>query len=136
MEIRKVTEANEKIDEFIGESFVIYANKNGIDLKYEEFCFVAEEEGQILGVITGKAYYNEVNIGDLIVDENHRGKDIGTKLVRHVEDSYKNKGFTKATLTTFGFQAPNFYPKLGYQLEFVREDPDPKLSKYFFSKPI
>ena len=40
------------------------------------------------------------------------------------------------TLTTFGFQAPEFYKKLGYKLEFVRKDKDPKLSKYFYLKKI
>ena len=28
------------------------------------------------------------------------------------------------------------YKKLEYSLEFVREDKDPKLSKYFYSKAI
>ena len=51
-----------------------------------------------------------------------------------VEEEYKNKGFDKITLTTFGFQAPDFYKKLGYSLEFVREDKNPKLSKYFYCK--
>ena len=29
-----------------------------------------------------------------------------------------------------------FYKKLGYELEFIRKDPDPKLCKYFYSKPM
>ena len=53
-----------------------------------------------------------------------------------VENAYKDKGYEKITLTTFGFQAPEFYKKLGYEVEFVREDKNPKLSKYFFAKSI
>ena len=53
-----------------------------------------------------------------------------------VEDAFKGKGYEKIALTTFGFQAPEFYKKLGYELEFVREDKDPKLSKYFYLKKI
>ena len=48
----------------------------------------------------------------------------------------QGKGYEKIALTTFGFQAPEFYKKLGYELEFVREDKDPKLSKYFYIKRI
>ena len=46
----------------------------------------AEDEGEIIGVITGRAYYNEVHIGDLIVGKNCRKSGVGSKLVRAVED--------------------------------------------------
>ncbi len=52
------------------------------------------------------------------------------------EDVFKEKGYEKIALTTFGFQALEFYKKLGYELEFVREDKDPKLSKFFYLKKI
>ena len=107
------------------------------DLNFEEYCFVAKNAaGEIIGAITGRAYYNEVHIGDLIIDKNYRRKNIGSKLVRAVEEAYKGKGYRKITLTTFGFQAPDFYKKLGYSLEFVRKDEDPKLCKYFYCKMI
>ena len=137
MKIIKKNETEDRIDEFINEAFTDYAVTNEVALNFEEYWFVAEDDsGEIIGVITGDAYYNEVHIGDLIIDKRFRGQDIGTKLVRAVEEEYKNKGFAKITLTTFGFQAPEFYKKLGYSLEFVREDKDPKLSKYFYCKVL
>ncbi|MBO4680105.1 MAG: GNAT family N-acetyltransferase [Lachnospiraceae bacterium] len=135
MKIIKKIEADDKVDNFINEAFSDYATAKNVDLNYEDFLFVAEDEyGEVIGTITGRAYYNEVHIGDLIVDKRFRGQSIGTKLVRVVEDEYRNKGYEKITLTTFGFQAPEFYKKLGYTLEFVREDNNPKLSKYFYCK--
>ena len=135
MIIRRTDEIDDRIGEFINKAFTGYAISREVELNFDEYCIVAEnDDGQVIGAITGRAYYNEVHIGDLIIDENYRGNDIGTKLVRAVEDAYRGKGYTKITLTTFGFQAPDFYKKLGYSLEFVREDPDPKLSKYFFCK--
>ena len=122
--------------EFINKEFSAYGEQNGVVLNYDEFCFAAEEDGNILGVITGRAYYNEVHIGDLIVASSVRKGGIGSKLVRAVEDNYRGKGYDKITLTTFGFQAPEFYKKLGYEVEFVREDKDPKLSKYFLAKQL
>lgn len=97
---------------------------------------MAEDNGKIAGVITGRAYYNEVHIGDLIVGMAYRRDSVGSKLVAAVEDAYRGKGYEKIALTTFGFQAPEFYKKLGYKLEFVRKDKDPKLSKYFYLKKI
>ena len=105
-----------------------------MELNFEEYCFVAEEDGAIIGAITGRAYYNEVHIGDLIVDEKYRKLKVGSKLVKTVEEAYAGKGYNKISLTTFGFQAPEFYKILGYELEFVREDENPKLSKYFYIK--
>ena len=135
MEIRRVTE-DVRTGEFINVEFSDYATDCEEELNYEEFCFVAEDDGKIAGVITGRAYYNEVHIGDLIVEKNYRRDGVGSKLVAAVEYAFKEKGFEKVSLTTFGFQAPEFYKKLGYELEFVRDDKDPKLSKYFYLKKL
>ena len=135
MEIKRVDE-DERIGEFINVEFSNYATDCEVNLNFEEFCFVAEDEGKIAGVIVGRAYYNEVHIGDLIVGKDYRKEGVGSKLVAAVENAYKGKGYDKIALTTFGFQAPEFYKKLGYELEYVRKDSDPKLSKYFYLKRI
>ena len=134
MIIKKIDETNEKVGEFINKAFTDYAIKCCVELNFEEYCFVAEEDGEIVGAITGRAYYNEVHIGDLIIDEKYRRLKVGSKLVKAVEETFVGKGYDKITLTTFGFQAPEFYKKLGYELEFVREDKDPQLCKYFYIK--
>ena len=136
MVIKRFDEVDDRLGEFINKEFSAYGEQNGVVLNYDEFCFAAEEDGKILGVITGRAYYNEVHIGDLIVASSVRKGGIGSKLVRAVEDNYRGNGYDKITLTTFGFQAPEFYKKLGYEIEFVREDKDPKLSKYFLAKQL
>lgn len=135
--ITKKTDNDPKTGDFINKEFTAYALQSGVELNFEEFCFVAEDnEKNILGVITGRAYYNEVHIGDLIIGEKFRKIGLGSALVSAVEKEYSGKGYDIITLTTFGFQAPEFYPKLGYRIEFVREDKDPKLSKYFLSKEL
>ena len=136
MDIKRFDEVDDRLGEFINKEFSAYGEQNGVVLNYDEFCFAAEEDGKILGVITGRAYYNEVHIGDLIVASSVRKGGIGSKLVRAVEDNYRGNGYDKITLTTFGFQAPEFYKKLGYEIEFVREDKDPNLSKYFLAKQL
>lgn len=137
IQVKRAEEIDDRIGEFINREFTVFGNESGVELNYDEFCFVAEDdEGQLLGAITGRAYYNEVHIGDLIIGKQHRKSGIGRKLVEEVENTYKGKGYEKITLTTFGFQAPEFYKKLGYETEFVRVDKEPKLSKYFLAKPL
>ena len=135
--IRRIDEENGEIGSFLDEGFSRYSVQNGVELNYDDFCFAAENgEGRIIGVVTGRALYNEVRIGDLIVDEAYRGSGLGRALVGTVEDTYRGKGYDVITLTTFGFQAPVFYRKLGYEVEFIRENEDPKLSKYFLKKAL
>ena len=122
---------------FVHDEFTDYAKQNDVELNFEEFCFAAkDDDGKILGAITGRAYYNEVHIGDLIVDRKSRKGGTGSRLVKSVEETFRGRGFKAITLTTFGFQAPEFYKKLGFEIEFVREDKDPKLVKYFLSKSL
>ena len=135
MIIKQVSETD-RINEFINLEFSNYASDCDVTLNFEEFCFAAEDDGKIVGVIIGRAYYNEVHIGDLIVGKDYRREGVGSKLVAAVEEANKGKGYEKIALTTFGFQAPEFYKKLGYELEFVREDKDSKLSKFFYLKKI
>lgn len=135
--IRRIEEENEEIGEFIHEGFTRYGRQNDVKLNYEDFCFAAEDgDGRVIGVITGWAYYNEVHIGDLIVDEAYRRTGLGRTLVSEAENAFRGKGYDMVTLTTFGFQAPVFYRKLGYEVEFIRENADPKLSKYFLKKEL
>ena len=135
--IKRVDEEDEAVGGFIHEAFTRYGEQNEVALNYDEFCFVAENgEGRIIGVITGRAYYNEVHIVDLIIDEHYRRTGLGSRLVGTVEKAYQNKGYDVITLTTFGFQAPGFYRKLGYSVEFVRTGTDLKLDKYFMKKNL
>ena len=135
--IRRIQEEDEAVGDFIHHAFTEYGEQNGVVLNYDEFCFAAEDgDGRIIGAITGRAYYNEVHIGDLIVDPGYRRSGLGSRLVSAVEEHYRGKGYDVITLTTFGFQAPGFYQKLGYLTEFVRSHPDPKLRKYFLKKAL
>ncbi len=137
MNIKRVNEEDSRIDNFINEEFSAYGEQNNVDLNFNEFCFISEsDDGEILGAITGRAYYNEVHICDLIIHKAYRKCGLGSKLVSAVEEAFQNAGYDKITLTTFGFQAPEFYKKLGYTVEFIREDKNPKLCKYFLSKHI
>ena len=65
----------------------------------------------------------------------HRKKGIGRALMRHLEARHKGQGYNNINLVTSHFQAPGFYKKCGFSVEFERLNPkNPKLSKTFFIK--
>lgn len=76
-----------------------------------------------------------MHISDLIILEQYRNKRIGSQLIDTVENYYKNKDFENINLCTYNFQAPEFYKKCGFKVEFVRENKkNPKLNKYYLVK--
>ena len=126
---------DEELGKTIGVEFTKYADKNNVEVNYIPFCFIAKEKDEFAGVITGHSYYNEVKISDLIILEQYRGKHIGSKLIEAVEGYFHGKGFENINLSTYEFQAPDFYKKCGFQVELIRKNTkDPKLTKYFFIK--
>ena len=134
MKIEKV-ESNEEIENFIEEEQEKYEAKNGIVCNYTPFCFIAKENDELVGAIAGATFFSEVYIDELVVKEDLRGKDIGTKLINAVEKYYKDSGFNNMNTCTNEFQAPKFYEKCGFELEFVRKNKDnPKLNKYYYVK--
>ena len=59
--IKWVREMDDTIGDFVHNEFARYGEQNNVVLNYDEFCLVAENsDGKIIGVITGWAYYNEV----------------------------------------------------------------------------
>ena len=134
MNIEKV-ELTEKLENFIEEEQVKYETKNNITCNFKPFSFIAKINEEIVGAISGATCFSEVYIDELVVKEEQRGKNIGTELIKAVEEYYKDYGFNNMNTCTNEFQAPKFYEKCGFELEFIRKNKDnPKLNKYFYVK--
>ena len=135
VDIKLINNSDDELYKMIDEEFNKFAEKNNVKCNYKPFTFIAKEDNKIIGIITGYSYYKEVHIADLIVLEEYRGKKIGSQLVKVVEEYYKGKEYNNINLTTYEFQAPKFYEKCGFEIEFIRKDREnPKLSKYFLVK--
>lgn len=136
MQVLKVDFGEEYLGELIDQEFNKYARKYNIRVDYNDFCFVAKDDDKVIGILVGHSYYNEVHITDLIVIEEYRSKGVGTELIRRVEQEFTGRNFENINLTTFAFQAPEFYKKMGFEVEHVRKSSDEKLTKYFLIKHI
>jgi ribosomal protein S18 acetylase RimI-like enzyme len=133
----KEIQSDRKVDNFISDIFSEQKRDNAISINYAKYCFAAYENDEIIGVVAFHTNLNEIHIHELVVHPEHRNKNVGTNLLAEVENRFSNKGFEIITLTTYDFQAPDFYRKNGFTLEFIRENKNnPKLSKYFFKKDL
>lgn len=86
------------------------------NLEKKEFFAILVKEGEAL-VAASLCYlfFKGLNLQLLWVAEEKRGIDLGTKLLNQIEKEAKSLGATLVFGYSFGFQAPKFYTKLGYQ---------------------
>ena len=57
IKIKKLTELDDRTGTFINEEFSKYAQKHKVDLNYEDFCFVAQDDNDIiLGLLIDRDY--------------------------------------------------------------------------------
>jgi ribosomal protein S18 acetylase RimI-like enzyme len=81
--------------------------------------FARDEAGHIIGGLTGRTYWQYLDIAFLWVDERHRGEGHATELMKAAEAEARERGCERVFLDTLSFQALGFYLKLGYA-EFGR----------------
>ena len=130
-----MTVRDQQLEDFIQTEFEGYERKYGVAFCRTPFAFAAKEQGEVVGAVTGFCSVSEVHISELGVKEGWRGKGIGGRLIRAVEDDFQDAGLSHISLTTYEYQAPSFYQKLGFELEFVRRDrKNEKWNKYYFVK--
>jgi GNAT superfamily N-acetyltransferase len=136
MKIEYTENITKEFEDVIYKGFRRYALKNNIEVKFQKFAFVIKDEKEnIFGGLAGHTIYKEIVIDELFVEESLRNKGYGFDLLSKVEKLFKGKGYDNINLITYEFQAPKFYEKYGFELDFVRKNKtNPQLNKYFFSK--
>lgn len=121
---------NEKMDAFNGRQLSFHGD-------VEEFQnYVIKDKENIIAGIKTCLYLREcMFISVLFVDEQYRGKGLGSRLLQYAEDKAKSMGIKLAHLDTFDFQAKDFYFKHGYEIFGVLDD-CPKGHKRYYLKKI
>lgn len=110
----------------------VLVNKKGIqratDWNVGEFFLLAKFQGQGLGRVVAEELWNLFpGIWEIAV--------IPENTAAALESRFAGQGFNNINLVTSAFQAPAFYQKCGYTLEYVRKNAvNPQLSKAFFVK--
>jgi len=97
----------------------------GHPVKWNEqnFRFKAEEDGKIVGLISGKHESGVIYVAQVITKEDSRGKGIGTALIKKAEEYGKKLGAHMMWLITGKDWSENaFYQKLGFKLTATLPD--------------
>ena len=97
---------------------------------------IRDDNGEILGGLYGRFFYQWLFIELLSVPEQARGKGMGSKLMQMAEDLAREKECVGIWLDTFEFQAPEFYKRLGYSELGQIADYPPGHKRYFFQKHL
>ncbi|SDJ83901.1 GNAT family N-acetyltransferase [Sediminibacillus albus] len=103
----------------------------------ESICItVNNDNGEIVGGITGTMYWQHLHIDFLWVDEQYRSQGYGGQLLENAEKLAREKRCRLIFLDTFSFQAPDFYKQQGYKAFGVLEDHPQGYSQYFLEKRL
>ena len=97
---------------------------------------VRDDNGEILGGLYGRFFYQWLFIELLSVPEQARGQGLGSKLMQMAEDLARKKECVGIWLDTFDFQAPEFYKRLGYSELGQIADYPPGHKRHFFQKRL
>ena len=108
-----------QVDNYSYENFIIKGINNSDSI-------IAGIHGQIGG---GWLY-----IASLWIDENHRGKGIGKKLLFLAEKAASERNCYGAYLYTYSFQSPRFYERFGYSIFGKLENFCGESTKYYMKK--
>ena len=73
------------------------------------------QSGEIVAGLTGKTYWNYLDIGYLWVSEPYRKQGRATAIIKAAEAEALRRGCSHVLLDTYSFQALGFYEKLGYR---------------------
>ena len=92
--------------------------------------------GALLGGLAAMYGWNGMFVDYLWVHESLRGRGIGTELLRQAESALRERGGEIVFLSTYSFQAPAFYEKLGYTAFGTLEGMPPGASRtWYFKRP-
>lgn len=130
----KIILSSEEDNKYIHSKLREYNRKYMRD--FDNYNFHIKENNKIIAGIVAASTYDTLEIEFLFVDENHRGKNLGTELIKYVENLAKENGLKRILLNSYSFQAPDFYKKLGYS-EILKIEPCfEKYNQYYFIKKL
>ncbi|MED1472015.1 GNAT family N-acetyltransferase [Bacillus salipaludis] len=94
------------------------------------------DDGKIVGGITGTIFWYHLHIDYLWVDNSLRGKGYGKELLNHIEKMARENNCRLILLDSFSFQAPDFYQKLGFKVVGIVEDHPKGYKLYYLEKKL
>ncbi|TGN18467.1 GNAT family N-acetyltransferase [Leptospira idonii] len=140
MQIEKLADPDSEIQKFLWAQLQSYSLSRlqpvGSMERTESFCLLVKDGEKVIAGTICYVFFQGLNLQLLWVAEEERGKDLGTLLLRRVEEEAVSCGANLVFGYSFGFQAPRFYLKMGYEQVGLIEDYPAGHNCYFLCKKL
>ncbi|HBZ6320640.1 TPA: GNAT family N-acetyltransferase [Listeria monocytogenes] len=129
----------EELEPRVIEGLLEHKERLGYDIPKSDAAHIGfaalNESGEIVGGVTAKISYGELHVSLLSVDQNTQSSGVGSELMAQIERYGRANNCHHISLTTFSYQAPEFYKKCGFtELGRVKDFPIKGEEKFFFIK--
>lgn len=99
-------------------------------------CFLRDASGRLVAGIDGFTWGGYAKIEFLWVDEPLRGRGLGRRLLEAALAEATARGCATAVVDTHTFQAPDFYPRFGFEVVGRTEGTPRGHGQVFFQKRL
>lgn len=82
---------------------------------FRDYSFHIREGGETVAGIVAAGTGDTLEVEYLFVEEPHRGRGLGSRLLAHTEALARRDGLKRVLVNTYSFQAPGFYRQRGYK---------------------
>lgn len=97
---------------------------------------VIYQQNEIVAGVYAEMYWGWLDINYIWVSEGYRHHGIGSEILNKVEKIAKKHDCCKVRLTTYSFQAKEFYIKHGYEVVGQLQDYPPNHTYYMMTKEL
>jgi GNAT superfamily N-acetyltransferase len=120
----------------IEQGLIDHAGSRGIEPRNHRplTVFLRDDEGRIVGGLVGMTVWGWLQVSQLWVLDELRGRGHGSALMHAAEAEAVRRGCHHALLDTFDFQARAFYERLGYTTFGAVEDFPRGHTRFFLQK--
>lgn len=111
-------------------------NATGLSDRQSIAISVRDHAGRMVGGLKGITALGWLYVSILWLDEDYRGRGLGSDLLRRAERQAVARGCRRACLSSFSFQAPDFYLRQGYEIFGQLEDYPDGETLFFLRKVL
>jgi len=97
---------------------------------------IKNDAGEVIAGAAARTFGDWLLLNTLWVSEELRGQDVGSQILKKIEEAGKNRGCIKCLLDTLNFQAMPFYKKHGYKIKWIQDGYPKTGCKYFMVKQL
>ncbi|AEW01085.1 hypothetical protein A4D02_14075 [Niastella koreensis] len=113
---------------------------NSLEINKSDGAFfsrvIRSDKGVIVGGVAGWTWAGACEVTHLWVDKSMRNNGVGKLLLEAAGTEAKSKGCSTILIKSYEFQAPHFYEKYGYKIEYIQKNFPPGFNYYILTKRI